>query len=118
MWSHVRPTIAIAVIAAAVTAGYHIGTTLDPLAQSELAEKCVRDARIMQTNRRGGQLIMRVHAQKFFVDRSVEIFLSNRIDSTISNVFCKYRQDSLIALYVDGNFIEVSSGWQVLSGAN
>ena len=116
MWSYVRATIWMAVIAAAVTAGYHYGTALDPLEQSKLGEKCVRDARILQTNRRGPQQITRVHASKFFIDRSVEIFLINRRDNSLSDVYCKYRRNSLTALYVDGNYIELSEGWQVLSG--
>ncbi len=116
MWSYVRATISMAVIAAAVTAGYHYGTALDPHEKNKLGEKCVRDGRILQTNQRGPQQIMRVHASKFFVYRSVEVFLTNRVDNSISDVFCKYRQNSLTALYVDGNYIELSEGWQVLSG--
>ena len=75
MWSYLRATIWMAIIAAAVTAGYHYGTALDPHEQNKLGEKCVRDAAILQTNRVGPQQIMRVHASKFFIYQSVEVFL-------------------------------------------
>ena len=83
---------------------WHIGTSMDPQEEHNIALSCVLSAQVKTGNR--GQEVLQSHSTRLFRDEKSWVQVLNKSDSTKSEIYCIKRDGELRRLYING--IEVN----------
>ena len=93
----------IIVIAFTAVMSWHIGTTMDPQEEHNIALSCVLSAQMKIGEH--GQEILQSHSTKLFTDVKSWVQVLNKKDGTKSEIYCIKRNGGLRFLYVNGKEI-------------
>jgi len=101
----VLKVVGVVAISFVVVMIMHMGTSMDPQDEHNIALQCVLSAQLQTGSRK--QEILQSHSTRLFSEEKSWVQLINQADGEKSEIYCDKLGGKLRALYVDGREVDI-----------